>query len=705
MTVGAQRSLGVTGEHAEGSLAEAVAAGAGWRPLLLLGALSGGVLAEGAVLLLAPSMAPALGRSVGSVGHLLGLWSLGLVLGFPFALRAALGRHRILAAGLGGCLMAAAMAAIAVAGNGLTVALGALVAGVGAVVSAGTHRSLLSDLYPPLALSHVLSAARATGLVAGSVALAVAFPLVAASDLSWRGALLIIAAGVAVPAVAITIQAEPTRGHHETSHVQRLVGGVAAEAVSRRLGFGESLRRLVTIPTVRPTLAVIGVVGAVGYGDVVFGGYALAERGGLSVQAVAGVVLVAAAAAAVALLAVADRAASDLRRDPAQLTRQGAWSLALAGGATAVLGTSPWAPVAAGALLVATAALACCLTSTDRLLLLVVPAELRGVVGAVAAIYAGGLGVGVGGALLASVEGSGGLTVALPVLGLVGVVGGVALRSVAKGVAADVAGAAGGLVEAAESATALASGARPPLLTCRGINFSYGPLQILFDVDFTVDDGEMVALLGTNGAGKSTLLRVVSGLGTPSSGTVRIAGEDVTFAEPGYRVRAGVSQIPGGKAVFGPLSVVDNLRLYGYSLGRDRASIDRGLDEAFETFPRLAERRNSLASTMSGGEQQMLALSKALILRPRLLLIDELSLGLAPKVVGELLTLVRSINAKGTSVVLVEQSVNVALSLAQHAYFMEKGQVRFDGKTADLLARPDIVRSVFLAGVAAGAPS
>jgi ABC-type branched-subunit amino acid transport system ATPase component len=215
----------------------------------------------------------------------------------------------------------------------------------------------------------------------------------------------------------------------------------------------------------------------------------------------------------------------------------------------------------------------------------------------------------------------------------------------------------------------------------------------------------MVALLGTNGAGKSTLLRVISGLGLPSSGPVRVAGQDVTYAEPGDRVRQGVCQIPGGKAVFGPLSVVDNLRLYGYALGRDKKTVDRGIEEAFATFPRLAERRNSPSSTMSGGEQQMLALSKALILRPRLLLIDELSLGLAPKVVGELLTLVRGINAKGTSVVLVEQSVNVALSLAQHAYFMEKGQVRFDGRTEDLLARPDILRSVFLSGVAAGTSS
>jgi ABC-type branched-subunit amino acid transport system ATPase component len=260
----------------------------------------------------------------------------------------------------------------------------------------------------------------------------------------------------------------------------------------------------------------------------------------------------------------------------------------------------------------------------------------------------------------------------------------------------------GELVERQEAAQVRAGGTRDPLLSCRGIDFSYGPVQVLFGVDFTVDDGEMVALLGTNGAGKSTLLRVVSGLGRPSAGTVRLRGEDITYLDPAARVRAGVTQIPGGKAVFGPLSVADNLRLYGYALGRDRRSVDRGIEESFTAFPRLAERRNSLSSTLSGGEQQMLALSKALILKPQLLCIDELSLGLAPKVVGELLEMVRQINTGGTAVVLVEQSVNVALSLAHHAYYMEKGAVQFDGPSAELLERPDVLRSVFLRGAADG---
>jgi ABC-type branched-subunit amino acid transport system ATPase component len=213
----------------------------------------------------------------------------------------------------------------------------------------------------------------------------------------------------------------------------------------------------------------------------------------------------------------------------------------------------------------------------------------------------------------------------------------------------------------------------------------------------------MVGLLGVNGAGKSTLLKVVSGIGLPMKGSVRFRGQDVTYLDAERRLRIGITQIPGGRAVFGPMTVVENLRSFGFTLGRDKRAVDAAIETSFEAFPRLHERRTSLASTLSGGEQQMLGLSKALMLRPRLLLIDELSLGLAPIVVAQLLDMVRRINADGTAVVLVEQSVNIALNLVDHAYFMEKGEMRFDGRAADLLARDDLLRAVFLHGASAGA--
>ncbi|HEX3901063.1 MAG TPA: ATP-binding protein [Mycobacteriales bacterium] len=243
------------------------------------------------------------------------------------------------------------------------------------------------------------------------------------------------------------------------------------------------------------------------------------------------------------------------------------------------------------------------------------------------------------------------------------------------------------------------------LLECRDIDFSYGSLQVLFGVDAHVDDGEIVGLLGTNGAGKSTLLRVISGLGIPQAGNVTFDGRDITYLDAEARVRIGITQVPGGKAVFRSMNVVENLQSYGYTLGRDRRAIDEAIERCFEAFPRLKERRTSSAAMLSGGEQQMVALSKALILRPRVLLIDELSLGLAPVIVSRLLDMVRRINADGTAVVIVEQSVTTALSLVDRAYFMEKGEVRFDGPAADLIDRHDLLRAVFLEGAAKGALS
>ncbi len=228
---------------------------------------------------------------------------------------------------------------------------------------------------------------------------------------------------------------------------------------------------------------------------------------------------------------------------------------------------------------------------------------------------------------------------------------------------------------------------------------SYGPVQVLFGVDLDVAPGEIVALLGTNGAGKSTLLKAVCGLLRPSSGTVRMGGGRVP-ASPDRAARAGISLMPGGRGVFPTLTVTDNLRLAGWLRRHDRRAQAAAREEVLELFPALRRRLGTLAGNLSGGEQQMLALAQSLMGHPRLLMIDELSLGLAPSVVGQLLDVVRSIHESGVTIVVVEQSVNVALELAQRAVFMEKGEVRFAGATVDLLERPDILRSVFVAGAA-----
>lgn len=234
-----------------------------------------------------------------------------------------------------------------------------------------------------------------------------------------------------------------------------------------------------------------------------------------------------------------------------------------------------------------------------------------------------------------------------------------------------------------------------PLLQVEGVDFSYGSLQVLFDVSIEVADGERIGLLGTNGAGKSTLLGVISGLNSPSRGTVRFAGEDITKLEPHQRVERGLMQISGGRAIFPTLSVADNIRIGAYGRLSDKQLVRGRLDEALEVFPQLHARLDLPAGQLSGGEQQMVALSRALVSGARLLLIDEVSLGLAPVVMAEVLKMIEALAARGITMVLVEQSLNVSLALAQRAYFMERGTIRFEGPTEDLLADRSLVRAVF----------
>jgi ABC-type branched-subunit amino acid transport system ATPase component len=238
-------------------------------------------------------------------------------------------------------------------------------------------------------------------------------------------------------------------------------------------------------------------------------------------------------------------------------------------------------------------------------------------------------------------------------------------------------------------------GQEPPVLQVVNIDFSYGPVQVLFDVNFEIFRGECVALLGTNGAGKSTILRVVSGLEVPDRGVVRLNGRNVTYVAPEQRVRLGIVSLPGGKGVFPSLTVEQNLAVSSWLGGGSKADVERRIDGVMELFPELDERRKQPALSLSGGQQQMLALARVLIHQPEVLLIDELSLGLAPVIVQRMLQLVDELKARGQTMVIVEQSLNVALEISDRAIFLEKGQVKFEGSASDLLARDDLARAVF----------
>ncbi len=238
------------------------------------------------------------------------------------------------------------------------------------------------------------------------------------------------------------------------------------------------------------------------------------------------------------------------------------------------------------------------------------------------------------------------------------------------------------------------------MLLVKDLDVAYDTVKVLFGVNLEVDEGEIVALLGTNGAGKSTLLKAISGIVEADAGAVIFDGADMTYAPPNDIAMRGVIQVPGGRGVFPMLTVSENLKLAGWLYRSDPDYLREATERVLDYFPVLRVRWDQPAGNLSGGEQQMLTLGMAFIAKPKLLMIDELSLGLAPVIVEQLLGIVRAIRDQGTTIILVEQSANIALTIAETAYFMEKGEIRFHGPTSELLNRPDILRSVFLEGAA-----
>lgn len=229
------------------------------------------------------------------------------------------------------------------------------------------------------------------------------------------------------------------------------------------------------------------------------------------------------------------------------------------------------------------------------------------------------------------------------------------------------------------------------LLEVENLSAGYGPLQILYDLSITVDAGEIVAVLGSNGAGKSTLINNITGIFRPISGQVRFAGAELAGAPAHHVVEAGLVQVPEGRRIFQNLSVRENLILGSYRRGRDQRA--QNMERIFATFPRLAERINQLAGTLSGGEQQMLAIGRGLMSEPKLLVLDEASLGLAPLLVEELFGLIQRLNADGLSILLAEQNVAQSLTIASRGYVMENGRVMLSGSAAELRDNPEIRRS------------
>jgi branched-chain amino acid transport system ATP-binding protein len=234
------------------------------------------------------------------------------------------------------------------------------------------------------------------------------------------------------------------------------------------------------------------------------------------------------------------------------------------------------------------------------------------------------------------------------------------------------------------------------LLEARGLRTGYGRLPVVFNVDLEVKEGEIVALLGANGAGKTTTLRALSGMLPLMAGEVLLDGTPLNGSTPDAIARGGIVHVPQGRGIFPNLRVDETLRLACAMVGIRRAEADARVDDMYEIFPRLYERRTQLAGTLSGGEQQMLAIGRGLIMKPRLLMIDEMSQGLAPTIVQSLFNIVRSLPEQGVSVLIVEQFVTHALAVASRAYVLEKGEVAFSGNAAELAGDESFVKGSYL---------
>ncbi len=574
------------------------------------------------------------------------------------------------------------------------------IAGIGKANETPVHNSLLADAYPIAGRNRVYGVHRMSqpaGLAVGPV-LAGTIAVLVGGNAGWRWAFVVLA----LPAVLLALLGfalpEPGRGRNE----QIAVLGAELEKDENELPIpvGAAFARLKKIKTFYYFLAALGALGFSIVAAPIYTNIVLEENFGLGAGSRGVVGSIAALGGLIGVVLVGRRSESLFRRSPEK-------SLLLTGTLVAAYGIvkpiglfMPNATLYTAVELVAQALVYGAFVPVLAIAAAVTPYRLRSIGFATVGLYLSLIG-GVGGALLVgglaeAIGARAALAVALPPAALLG---GALLAYGARFVRSDIAAAAAELLEERDEQERVAAGADVPALQVRNLDFSYGPLQVLFDVSLDVRQGEVLALLGTNGAGKSTLLRAISGLGIADRGVIRLQGRSVTFSDPGTRVRLGIVQVPGGKAVYPSLTVAENLVAGAYTYVWETARVRARVDEVVELFPVLGERMDQPAGTLSGGEQQQLAIATALLLDPAVLLIDELSLGLAPVVVQELLGVVQRLRERGMTIVIVEQSLNVALAVADRAVFMEKGQVRFEGPAQELLERDDLVRAVFLGKV------
>ncbi len=559
--------------------------------------------------------------------------------------------------------------------------------------------SLLTDAYPIGARSRIFaleSLGRPFGQLLGPLLVGGVASLVGGPE-AWRAAFFVIAVPPLIAAFAALRLREPSRGRFEQ---QAVLGDEHLEVDELPVSMSTAFARLRKIKTFYYLATGVGVLGfalvaiPIQFNLLLEDKYALGpfQRG-----------VVESLIWAVSLLALPmagrlfDRG---FRRDPSAMMRLAGAMVAAAGVAYAVaLPIKPIGPLVA-LLAVAQALISMAFVAAPSIIAAVSPYRIRAQAFSLLPVFVFLMGGFFGGLIVGQLSDAynerTAMLVSAPPAALIG---GALIVYGCRFIRRDISLAVEELLEEQqEQRRAGADPSQVPALQVHNLDFSYSGVQVLFDVSLEVGRGETLALLGTNGAGKSTLLRAVSGLGIPDRGVVRLGGRTITYSEAETRFAAGIVQLRGGDGVFDALTVRDNLRASVLAARLGDRETEARIRRVLKVFPALRDRLGDTAGDLSGGQQQMLALSLALMHEPEVLLIDELSLGLAPLVVQELLAVVEGLREQGQTMVIVEQSLNLALAFSDRAVFMEKGRIRFEGPARELAERGDLARAVFLGG-------
>jgi ABC-type branched-subunit amino acid transport system ATPase component len=589
--------------------------------------------------------------------------------------------------------------------NAFTMALTRSGTGLGASATIPISPTIIADQYPIAARTRMLaieSLGRPLGYVIGPF-IAGFIATQAGGDEGWRWAFILGAIFPVIIGLLLLTQRDPQRGRFE----QEAVLGQAVDVVDPPVRVSAAFERLKKVKTFYYLVVGIGLLGfALVAVPVQLGlllgdnpqndehfhyGYGAYTRGWMI-----GIMQIGQLIAIPIAGFVGDRI---FRKDPAKALRL-TGIFVLLYGAFVVIGLRfTEISIFIAFIVIANAFQGAAFATIRPAIAAVVPYKMRAQAFAMVGVYIFLMGGFFGGLLAGAFSDAWGQRVALTIIvPPAALLGGLLIMYGAQFMKGDISLGVQELLEEQEERKRMAADPEHiPVLQVRNLDAGYGPLQVLFDVEFEVQRGEVLALLGTNGAGKSTLLKAVSGLLMPDRGVVRLNGRTITLVSPEVRVAAGMVQVPGGEAIFPTMSVRENLDIW-CELIEDKSKRQEARERVYRVFPQINERLDQRAGSLSGGQQQMLALSKALLLDPDILLIDELSLGLAPLVVQELLGVVERLKSEGLTMVIVEQSVNVALAVADRAIYMERGQVKFSGPARELLDHEELLHAVFLSG-------